>query len=56
MYKTIISELTKFNWCNVCSTQSNVNVTELRLNEFDNNILLYIKLVKDSKFNLDRQK
>jgi hypothetical protein len=42
--------MTKFTWCKVCASQSNINVMDLALHELEANLQLYKRLSTDPKF------
>ncbi len=39
--KNIILEMQKFQWCEICSSQINTNINELKINEIEANIKVY---------------
>ena len=56
LYKNIIADMTRFTWCKICASQSNINIIDLNLQELDANLTLYRKIVSDGKILTNTEK
>lgn len=54
LYKDIMTEMRKMQWCDTCSQMLNIDANEIKINELENRLKNY-KAVSE-KLNLEKKK